>query len=188
MWSGVTLESRSSDAHLGQVLGSRPDRAPGMTGAAGSVPWGPLAGEDVAGLLRRSGGRATDQKRRVLRRVLDAGRHLTAGELHRRAVESGEPIDLSTVHRVLTSLTDSGVLHCVFTSSGASYGVQRAPHLHSTCRSCGVTCDLDDLGPRDFAWIAARAGTLASASTVVVVTLCPGCQPANVSPEFDEAR
>ena len=135
---------------------------------------GSLSDESLTALLRRSGGRVTPQRLGVLRRVAEAQRHLTAGEVHRQACDAGEHLELSTVHRVLASLVDTGVLHCVFTTTGAAFGIGGPPHSHATCRSCGVTLDVG-VPPGAAARISELAGFHDVAATLAVVTLCATC-------------
>jgi len=137
---------------------------------------GSLSDESLTALLRLSGGRVTPQRLGVLHRVTAAQRHLTAGEVHRQACDAGERLELSTVHRVLASLVDTGVLHGVFTTTGAAFGIGGPPHSHATCRSCGVTLDVG-VPPGEAARITELAGFHDDAATVAVVTLCATCGP-----------
>lgn len=131
----------------------------------------------LAELLRRSGGRLTPQRMTVLRRVVAEDGHLTALEVHRLAVEAGEALELSTVHRILIQLTEAGVLHCIFTAAGAAYGLDNTPHSHATCRSCGITLDVDVV-PTNAALVAEQAGFAPGDVTVAIVTLCADCRAA----------
>ncbi|MEM7254690.1 MAG: transcriptional repressor, partial [Pseudomonadota bacterium] len=66
-----------------------------------------MRGED----LRRAGLKATLPRLRVMT-VLedDPDAHLSAEEIYRRLVESGDEIGLATVYRVLSQFNDAGLV------------------------------------------------------------------------------
>lgn len=134
----------------------------------------PRADQHLIDLLRL-GGRATSQRLAVLARLAQASRHLTAIELHRDAIADGELIELSTVHRTLTALADSHVVHCVYTPSGAAFGFNEHTHAHATCHACGTTVDLDCAAAPDLTDALARTGYTDTDMTVTVISTCPAC-------------
>ena len=96
---------------------------------------------DQAVALLRPHGRVTWPRVSVLEHLAQAPEHLTAVEVHQALVSSGVTVNLSTIHRTLTSLLDSGIVHVVFGAKGASYGLSDLHHSHATCSTCGRTVD-----------------------------------------------
>ncbi|MFI2663509.1 Fur family transcriptional regulator [Micromonospora carbonacea] len=96
-------------------------------------------------LLRRAGLRATLARCGVLEALGEAAgerRHLSATEVHQRLAGQGLTVELSTVHRVLTSLVGLGVAHSVPAGAAATFGLADQPHHHAVCQSCGAVRQL----------------------------------------------
>lgn len=99
-----------------------------------------LGRDDVVALLR-SHGRVTGPRVSVVEHLANAPDHRTAVEVHQSLVDKGTTVNLSTVHRTLTSLLDSGIVHVVYGPKGATYGLCDETHAHATCSVCGRTID-----------------------------------------------
>jgi Fe2+ or Zn2+ uptake regulation protein len=98
--------------------------------------------------LRRSGWRLTAQ-RRVVAEVLDRDHvHLTAQEVHSRAVERLPEISRATVYNILGELVDRGELLEVSTDERAKRYDPNAhhPHHHLACVRCGEMRDVPAKG------------------------------------------
>ena len=89
----------------------------------------------------------TSQRRRLLNLVRDAGGHIDAKELYRRANSQDESISLATVYRGLRLFKDLGLvqerrlgqLRCC-------YEIKRSvEHQHLVCQSCGKIIEFKTL-------------------------------------------
>ncbi|NNN03041.1 MAG: transcriptional repressor [Acidimicrobiaceae bacterium] len=71
---------------------------------------------------------------------------VSAQEVYSHARESGSPIGLATVYRVLKSLVDAGKVELTFDDQGQARYCARGEthHHHATCRQCGRTIEFDD--------------------------------------------
>lgn len=112
-------------------------RAHGAVGQRGS--------RRVAGdALRAAGLRATPQRIGVLdilQRV--EGAHLSADDVWQRLQAAGGGMERSTVYRVLSQLTEAGLLEQVPLGDGvARFEIQEVAHHHAVCTRCGATEDV----------------------------------------------
>ena len=102
----------------------------------------------LRGYLRRSGLRATPQRRAVLREVLRGGEHFDAEQLYDRLRERGKKVSLATVYRTLGLLTEAGLIREVLQGDGdraryeAVYG--HPHHDHMVCVECGRVIEFCD--------------------------------------------
>ncbi|SBT65747.1 Fur family transcriptional regulator, ferric uptake regulator [Micromonospora sediminicola] len=90
--------------------------------------------------LRRAGHRTTLARRGVVHALGEAAeerQHLSASEVHLRLTGRGRPVELSTVHRVLTHLVDLGVAHVAPVGGAATFGMAGRPHHQAVCQGCG---------------------------------------------------
>ena len=91
--------------------------------------------------LRESGFRITMPRIQVLRALLDAGRALTPYEIHERILQAGGRIDVVSVYRILTTLTELDVVHFLGAVNGfVACGMQEdheAMREHAICNDCG---------------------------------------------------
>lgn len=85
------------------------------------------------------GQRMTSQRKLLLEIIRDAGDHLDADELYRRAKERDSRISLSTVYRNLSLLKELGlVTEQHLTETHHHYEINIAPgHHHLICKTCG---------------------------------------------------
>lgn len=113
----------------------------------------PVAGDrqDVEHVLRKHGLRSTVQRRVILGVVQDAvGEHLSADDVHARALRSLPSLARGTVYATLVEMTELGALSAVGLPEPVRYEANTRPHGHFRCRLCSRLFDLDgevvDLG------------------------------------------
>ncbi|WP_329192592.1 MULTISPECIES: Fur family transcriptional regulator [unclassified Streptomyces] len=133
---------------------------------------------DLLERLRGRGWRMTAQ-RRVVAQVLDGDHvHLTADEVHARAVRLLPEISRATVYNALGELVLLGEVVEVSTDGRAKrYDPNaRRPHQHLVCSGCGLIRDVHPSGdplahlPSD-----ERFGFTLSGVEVTYRGLCPSC-------------
>ena len=90
--------------------------------------------------LKKVGLKVTLPRMRILEMLETAeARHMSAEEVYKRLLESGEELGLATVYRVLTQFEGAGLVqrhhfesgHAVFELAGEGH------HDHMVCRDCG---------------------------------------------------
>ncbi len=133
---------------------------------------------DLLERLRGRGWRMTSQ-RRVVAEVLDGEHvHLTADEVHARAVERLPEISRATVYNALGELVTLGEVVEVSTDGRAKRYDPNAhhPHQHLVCSGCGLIRDVHPTGS-PLAGLAPeeRFGFTVSGVEVTYRGLCPAC-------------
>ncbi|MFJ7272252.1 Fur family transcriptional regulator [Streptomyces sp. NPDC099050] len=133
---------------------------------------------DLLERLRERGWRMTSQ-RRVVAEVLDGDHvHLTADEVHARAVERLPEISRATVYNALGELVSLGEVMEVTTDGRAKRYDPNAhhPHQHLVCSGCGLIRDVHPTGD-PLAGLAAeeRFGFTVSGVEVTYRGLCSSC-------------
>ncbi|MDB5988226.1 MAG: fur [Nevskia sp.] len=97
--------------------------------------------------LRNAGLKVTLPRLKILE-MLEASstRHLSAEEIYRRLMDSGEDIGLATVYRVLTQFEAAGlVMRHHFEGGHAVFELQRGHHHdHMVCLKCGKVDEFED--------------------------------------------
>ncbi|GAA3268776.1 transcriptional repressor [Streptomyces lavendulae subsp. lavendulae] len=133
---------------------------------------------DLLERLRERGWRLTSQ-RRVVAEVLDGDHvHLTADEVHARAVERLPEISRATVYNALGELVSLGEVVEVSTDGRAKRYDPNAhrPHEHLVCSGCGLIRDVHPTGdPLDQLPAGERFGFTVSGVQVTYRGLCPAC-------------
>ncbi|OKK17571.1 Fur family transcriptional regulator [Streptomyces sp. CB00455] len=133
---------------------------------------------DLLGRLRGRGWRMTSQ-RRVVAEVLDGEHvHLTADEVHARAVRLLPEISRATVYNALGELVSLGEVAEVSTDGRAKrYDPNaRQPHEHLVCSGCGLIRDVHPTGdPLADLPQQERFGFTVSGAEVTYRGLCPAC-------------
>jgi len=90
--------------------------------------------------LKRVGLRATLPRLRILE-ILESSktRHLSAEDVYRQLIDSGEEVGLATVYRVLTQFESAGlVTRHHFETGHAVFELERGHHHdHVVCAQCG---------------------------------------------------
>jgi Fur family transcriptional regulator, stress-responsive regulator len=99
--------------------------------------------EQVEQVLREHGLRSTVQRRVILGVVQDAvGEHLSADEVHARALSVLPSLGRGTVYATLVELTELGALSAVGLPEPVRYEANTRPHGHFRCRLCSRLFDL----------------------------------------------
>ncbi|MCX5195577.1 transcriptional repressor [Streptomyces sp. NBC_00249] len=133
---------------------------------------------DLLERLRGRGWRMTSQ-RRVVAEVLDGEHvHLTAEEVHARAVERLPEIARATVYNTLGELVSLGEVAEVSTDGRAKRYDPNVhhPHQHLVCSGCGIIRDVHMSGdPLADLPVAERFGFAVSGAEVTYRGLCPAC-------------
>ncbi|MEE4543212.1 Fur family transcriptional regulator [Streptomyces sp. V4-01] len=133
---------------------------------------------DLLERLRDRGWRMTAQ-RRVVAEVLDGEHvHLTAEEVHARAIARLPEISRATVYNTLGEMVTIGEILEVATDGRAKRYDPNAhrPHQHLVCSSCGTIRDVHPQGdPLSALPAGERFGFAVSAVEVTYRGLCPDC-------------
>ncbi|MFF1413276.1 Fur family transcriptional regulator [Streptomyces sp. NPDC058289] len=133
---------------------------------------------DLLERLRERGWRMTSQ-RRVVAEVLDGDHvHLTADEVHARAVERLPEISRATVYNALGELVSLGEVMEVTTDGRAKRYDPNAhhPHQHLVCSGCGLIRDVHPTGdPLAGLPTEERFGFAVSGVEVTYRGLCASC-------------
>ncbi|MFD9545284.1 Fur family transcriptional regulator [Streptomyces sp. NPDC060022] len=133
---------------------------------------------DLLERLRGRGWRMTSQ-RRVVAEVLDGDHvHLTADEVHARAVQRLPEISRATVYNALGELVALGEVMEVSTDGRAKRFDPNAhrPHQHLVCSECGTVRDVHPTGdPLADLPVDERFGFTVSEAAVTYRGLCPSC-------------
>ena len=99
----------------------------------------------VERVLREHGLRSTVQRRVILGVVHDAvGEHLSADEVHARALAVFRRSRAGTVYATLVEMTELGALSAVGLPEPVRYEANTRPHGHFRCRLCARLFDLND--------------------------------------------
>lgn len=97
--------------------------------------------------LRNAGLKVTLPRVKILEMLEQADtRHLSAEEIYRRLIDSGEEIGLATVYRVLTQFETAGlVTRHHFEGGHAVFELERGHHHdHMVCIRCGHVDEFED--------------------------------------------
>ncbi|WP_329455751.1 Fur family transcriptional regulator [Streptomyces sp. NBC_01497] len=133
---------------------------------------------DLLERLRERGWRMTAQ-RRVVAEVLDGEHiHLTADEVHARAVDRLPEISRATVYNTLGEMVSLGEVIEVTTDRRAKRYDPNAhrPHQHLVCARCGTIRDVHTSGdPLSQLPAGERFGFTVSDVEVTFRGLCPAC-------------
>ncbi|MDH6575572.1 Fur family transcriptional regulator [Kitasatospora sp. MAP5-34] len=134
---------------------------------------------DLLERLRGRGWRLTSQ-RRVVAEVLDGEHvHLTADEVHARAVDRLPEISRATVYNTLGEMVTLGEVLEVSTDGRAKRYDPNAHHAHQhlICSGCGAIRDVHPQGDPIAALPAnERFGFVISGAEVTYRGLCPNCR------------
>ena len=135
---------------------------------------------DILRLLAASHIRPTPRKRAVLAAVQYSTIPLTAADVH-TAVARTLPIDLATVYRTLSLLSERGIVRAVPDGSGVvryEMACEHNPvHPHFRCEACGETTCLKEGGP-ELAAVLRRAarGAQVRDISIILTGICPACR------------
>lgn len=139
--------------------------------------------ERIGELLRSRGLRRMPSRIAVLAILEPYDGHLSVAEIHQRILETtpdgGQPPDLATVYRTVTTLVDQGVLHALAVEGGVStYGLAANPHHHAVCTECGTIIEVPakQLSTALEHAIEGSSFTLSEQAGLTLHGLCPECQ------------
>ena len=142
--------------------------------------------------LHRAGLKVTQPRLRILHLLATSpDRHLTAEEVYRMLLESGEDVGLATVYRVLTQFEAAGiVIRHHFEGGQATFETSAgAHHDHIVCNQCGRIEEFVDEGiERAQQEVARRSGFTVRGHSLILYgdcersdcphrPLCPGKTP-----------
>jgi methylated-DNA-[protein]-cysteine S-methyltransferase len=100
--------------------------------------------EDPSELLRRHSLRVTPQRRAILGAFAGGStEHLSAEEVHARALRDVPELGRGTVYATLAELNELGILGSVGAPEPVRYETNSAPHHHFRCRLCMRLFDVE---------------------------------------------
>jgi Fe2+ or Zn2+ uptake regulation protein/O6-methylguanine-DNA--protein-cysteine methyltransferase len=130
---------------------------------------------DLAAALRARGLRVTPQRRAILAAFNERGdEHLSADEVHSRAVAAVPEISRGTVYSTLAELTELGLLSAIGSPEPVRYETNTASHQHFRCRLCLRLFDVEIPSP-DLRGLE-RAGFVADHVAVTAEGVCADCR------------
>ena len=131
--------------------------------------------------LKKAGLKVTLPRMKILEILETAeSHHLTAEDIYRQLLDSGEEIGLATIYRVLTQFESAGlVTRHHFESGQAVFELERgAHHDHIVCTQCGhVEEFFDDVIEERQAEVAAKRGFEIADHSLIIYGKCvkPDC-------------
>ncbi len=137
----------------------------------------------IGEFLRERGLRRMTSRIQVLAVLEPVNGHLSVAEIHQRLAArlpaGGQPPDVATIYRTVTTLVDQGMLHALTLDGGvATYGLATAPHHHAVCTQCGSIIEVParQLSSALEHAMAGSSFTLSEAAGLTLRGLCPECQ------------
>jgi Fur family ferric uptake transcriptional regulator len=130
--------------------------------------------------LKKAGLKATLPRLKILNFLEDSDvRHMTAEEVYKALLESGEEIGLATVYRVLTQFEAAGLVTRHHFEGGQSVFElnEGTHHDHILCVKCGRVDEFMDetIEERQHA-IADKLGYTMTDHSLYIYGICPDCQ------------
>ncbi|MEJ4112178.1 Fur family transcriptional regulator [Corynebacterium kroppenstedtii] len=123
--------------------------------------------------------RSTRQRAAVEDILADLHRFASAGDIHRRIVDTGGSVGLTTVYRTLQALADAGEVDVLNSLGGESLYRKchsSTHHHHLVCTSCGAAIEIDGGSVEEWSQKAAdHHGYIVTGHTAEVFGLCPRC-------------
>lgn len=130
--------------------------------------------------LRKAGLKVTLPRMKILE-ILEKNeqRHMSAEDMYKALLDSGEEIGLATVYRVLTQFEDAGLVtrhhfeggHSMFEMNEGDH------HDHILCVKCGRVDEFVDEGiEKRQEIIAKEAGYEMTDHSLYIYGICPKCQ------------
>ena len=131
--------------------------------------------DELVGVLRRRGLRATPQRRAIIEAVRTAGGHVTAESVFDRVRRDLPTISLKTVYETLHSLVAAEEMRELATGVGPiRFDTTARPHHHLICLKCNRIEDIDlDI---DAKALDPRQGFSVVRTEVIVWGCCCDCQ------------
>ncbi len=122
----------------------------------------------------------TAQRSLLLKLILDAGGHIDAKELYRRASSEDLSISLATVYRTLHLFKELGLVDERRLGQTRCYYEIKQPteHQHLVCRGCGRVTDFESpLIGKLLDEVQRRHDFNITRAELCLEGYCPGCQP-----------
>jgi Fur family ferric uptake transcriptional regulator len=102
---------------------------------------------DTVQMLRGAGHKATPQRLLILAALRHADGHLTAGDIHERVRQDYPYVDISTIYRTLSVLSELRMVTETNMGTGETtyeWVREQKRHHHLICRNCDAVQSLDD--------------------------------------------
>ena len=129
--------------------------------------------------LKKAGLKITTPRRKILEIMENAkDHHVSAEDIYRVLLESGEEIGLATVYRVLTQFEEAGlIMRHRFESGQSVFELDSgAHHDHLVCVECGrVMVFVDELIEARQTEIAQKAGFTITDHSLTIYGICEKC-------------
>ncbi|MDH5327783.1 MAG: ferric iron uptake transcriptional regulator [Gammaproteobacteria bacterium] len=130
--------------------------------------------------LRDAGLKATTPRIKILE-ILEAAEnpHMSAEDVYKQLLESGDDVGVATVYRVLTQFESAGLVNRHHFEGGNSvYELNQGNHHdHILCVKCGRVDEfVDQLIEERQKVIAAEAGYTITDHTLCIYGICKDCQ------------
>ncbi|MDX1444005.1 MAG: ferric iron uptake transcriptional regulator [Gammaproteobacteria bacterium] len=130
--------------------------------------------------LRKAGLKVTLPRMKILE-ILESSdqRHLSAEDMYKALLDSGEEIGLATVYRVLTQFEDAGLVTRHHFEGGQSmFELNEGEHHdHILCVKCGRVDEfMDETIEKRQRQIAADAGYEMTDHSLYIYGVCPECR------------
>jgi Fe2+ or Zn2+ uptake regulation protein len=128
--------------------------------------------------LHSKGFRVTTQRLAVLAIINETEGHLSATQIHRRALERIPGLTEPTIYRALNFLTNQGLALVAHIGNGhLVYESAERNHLHVACEQCGQVVELDPilLSPLSHS-IEIDTGYRLNTTHFTFLGTCPACQ------------
>lgn len=133
------------------------------------------------GLLSENNLRKTKKRQAIIRILADSDIRLTAEEIF-KACSASSPLNLSTVYRTLTALTEKGIVIKTAEPDGrACFSLacttEDLHHHHLVCAKCRSSidlgnCPMDEMNKK----ISSETGFVITGHSIELTGLCPKCQ------------
>ena len=137
-------------------------------------------------VLKNAGLKATVPRQKILeffqKRAAEANgerRHVSAEEIYKDLVASGDDVGLATVYRVLAQFEQAGIIiHHHFDADRATYELAKGNHHdHLVCVKCGKVVEFSDAAiEREQHTIAKKHGYELSDHIMVLYGICRECR------------
>ena len=130
--------------------------------------------------LKKFGLKATVPRRRILQLLeTNQQRHLSAEDIYKALLETGEDVGLATVYRVLTQFEAAGlVIRHHFEDNLSVFELNEGYHHdHLLCIKCGkITEFIDEMIEKRQQTIAQQHGFEITDHYLYIYGICPDCQ------------
>ena len=130
--------------------------------------------------LRKAGLKATLPRLKILELLESGGeRHMSAEDVYKKLLESGEDVGLATVYRVLTQFESADLVsrhhfeggHSVFELNEGSH------HDHLVCVKCGKVEEfIEEIIETSQQRVADKFGYKMTDHSLYIYGICPACQ------------